>query len=271
MISPFVAEDALLIPYVTEPEAQKLATDEFQRFLALLETLGEDDWRKPTVCTKWNVRDMLAHQAGAYTSGTGYRELIHQYTAVLKPGYLAEDAINERQLADRAGKSPAELIAELNQAADAAIENWAYGFRLIKPFGMPHPVAGWLGLRYLMLVVHSRDTWIHRLDICRATGRMFEQTREHDGRINALVVRDLARSLSRKLDRQAIALELEGPAGGRWRIGRGDPTATIRMDTLDFNIYASGRFTFQEASRRAAFSGEIRLAELAFQSFSVLY
>ena len=29
-------------------------------------------------------------------------------TAALKPGQLAEDAINRRQLADRAAKSPAE-------------------------------------------------------------------------------------------------------------------------------------------------------------------
>jgi uncharacterized protein (TIGR03083 family) len=271
MTSPFTAEDACLVPYVTEPEAQRLATDELSRLLALLETLDKDDWSKPTACTAWNVRDMLAHQAGAYASGTGYRELIHQYTAVLKPGYLAEDAINERQLADRAGRSPAELIAELSQAADAAIENWSHGFRLLKPFGIPHPVAGWLSLRHLMLVVHSRDTWIHRLDICRATGRPFEQTQEHDGRINALVVRDLARSLSRRLGQQAIILELEGLAGGRWRIGRGDPAATIRMDALDFNIYASGRFPYQEGAVRAAFSGNAQLAELAFRGFVVLY
>jgi uncharacterized protein (TIGR03083 family) len=256
MTSPSAAEDALLIPYVTEPEARSLAAEELRRLLVLVETLDEGDWHKPTACTAWNVRDMLAHQAGAYASGAGYRELIHQYTAVLKPGALAEDAINERQLADRAGRSPAELVAELSQAADAAIDNWAHGFRLLKPFGMPHPVAGWLSVRHLMLVVHSRDTWIHRLDICRATGRPFEQTQEHDGRINALVVRDLAGSLSRQLGQQAIILELEGVAGGRWRIGRGEPAATIRMDTLDFNIYASGRFPYQEAALRAAFSGD---------------
>jgi len=271
MISPTAPEDALLIPYVTQSEAWQLATDELRRLLALVDTLGEEDWRKPTACTAWNVRDMLAHQAGAYASGTGYREMIHQYSAALTPGRLAEDAINERQLADRAAKPPAELIAELNQAGDAAIRNWAYGFRLVKPFGIPHPVAGWLGLRHLMLVVHSRDTWIHRLDICRATGRPFEQTRQHDGRINELVVRDLARSLQRKLDRKAIALELEGIAGGRWRIGDGDPAATIRMDTLDFNIYASGRFTYEQAASRATFSGDLAHAERAFRGFAVLY
>jgi len=271
MISPTAPADALLIPYVTQSEAWQLATEELRRLLALVDTLGEEDWRKPTACTAWNVRDMLAHQAGAYASGTGYREMIHQYSAALKPGRLAEDAINERQLADRASKAPAELIAELNRAGDAAIRNWAYGFRLVKPFGIPHPVAGWLGLRHLMLVVHSRDTWIHRLDICRATGRPFEQTREHDGRIVALVVRDLAGPLARKLGGGAIALELAGVAGGTWRLGRGAPAAAIRMDALDFNIYASGRFSYEEAAGRAVLSGDAQLAEHALRNFAVLY
>jgi uncharacterized protein (TIGR03083 family) len=271
MISPSAAEDALCIPYVTEPEAKALAAEELRRLLALLGALDAEDWGKPTACTAWDVRDMTAHQAGAYASGTGYRAMIHQYTAALRPGVVAEDAINVRQLADRAGRSPAELIAEIERTGDTAVENWAHGFRPVKPFGIPHPVSGWLSLRHLMLVIHSRDTWIHRLDICRATGRPFEQTREHDGRINALVVRDLAGSLSKKLGGQAIELELEGVAGGRWRIGQGEPAATIKMDTLDFNIYASGRFPYEEAALRAAFSGDAGLAEQAFREFSVLY
>ena len=45
------------------------------RFLALVETLGMDDWKRPTACTAWSVRDILAHQAGGYASGTGYWEM----------------------------------------------------------------------------------------------------------------------------------------------------------------------------------------------------
>jgi uncharacterized protein (TIGR03083 family) len=271
MTSSTVMNDARDIPDVTPAEAESLTQTELSRLLALLESLDLEDWAKPTACTEWNVRDMPAHQAGAYASGTGYGELIHQYMAALKPGQLAEDAINTRQLTDRAAKSPAELIAEIKQDGAKAVHNWAYGFRLLKPWGTPHPAVGWLGMRYLMLVVHSRDTWIHRLDICRATGRTFEQTRLHDGRINELVVRDLARSLQRKLDRKTIALELEGIAGGRWRIGDGHPAATIRMDTLDFNIYASGRFAYEQAASRATFAGDIEHAKRVFKNFGVLY
>ena len=61
------------VPYVTAAEAYALLHTELERFMALVETLGPDDWGKPTACTAWTVRDMLAHQAGGYASGTGYR------------------------------------------------------------------------------------------------------------------------------------------------------------------------------------------------------
>ncbi len=266
-----VAADAALIPYVTPAEAQQLAQEELRRLLALLKTLDDTDWHKPTACTAWNVRDMVAHQAGAYASGTGYRELLYQYSAMLSLRGLPEDAINRRQLADRAMRSPAELIDEIRRTGDRAVANWAHGFRLLKPFGMPHPTGGWLTLRHLMLAIHSRDTWIHRLDICRATSRPFERTQAHDGRINALVVQDLARPLSRKLGARAIVLDLTGIGGGRWKIGTGDAEATIRMDVLDFNIYASGRFSYEEALQRAELTGNISLADRAFRHIAVLY
>lgn len=263
--------DAVQVPYLTADEAYTLMRTELERFIALVETLGPDDWGRPTACTAWNVRDMLAHQAGGYASGTGYMEMLHQYTARPKKGQLAEDAINELQLRQRAGRAPAELIAELRRVGPIATQNWAYRFRLVKPVAAPHPVAGRLGLRHLMWVIHSRDTWMHRLDICRATGRPFQQTREHDGRIVALVMRDVELLLRDKLDGRAVVFDLSGVAGGVWQVGPGEPAATIGMDALDFNIFASGRFTFAEARARATLGGDVALAESGLQKTLVLY
>ena len=128
-----------------------------------------------------------------------------------------------------------------------------------------------MSLRHLMWVTHSRDTWMHRLDICRATNRPFEQTREHDGRINELVVLDTAKKLKNKLGGRAITLVLTGIAGGMWKIGMGDPAAEIEMDALDFNIFVSGRFSYEEAMKRANISGDKALVEPAFKNFIVLY
>lgn len=272
-IFPSTTVSAEQIPYVTADEAYELMQTALHRFIHLVESLDAEDWHKPTACTEWNVRDMVAHQAGGFASGVSYREMIHQLTArpKAKPGQLIEDTINTLQLAERANMTSAELITELRQAGEKASHNWAYGFRLVKWAAIPHPVPGRLGLRHLMWVIHSRDTWMHRLDICRATGRHFEQTREHDGRINELVVRDLAHVLQKKLNGRAFTLALTGVAGGTWQIGSGNSEATIEMDTLDFNIYASGRFNQEEGLSRARFSGDKNLAERAFENFAVLY
>jgi uncharacterized protein (TIGR03083 family) len=259
------------VPYVTADEAHTLMRVALDRFLALVETLEPDDWHKPTLCTAWRVRDILAHQAGGYASGSGYREMFRQYVMLPKKGQLPEDVINERQVRQRAGHSPAEMIAELRQVGPPAIEKWAYQFRLIKPVVIPHAVGGLMSVRHLMWIIHSRDTWKHRLDICRATSREFHQTREHDGRIVALVMRDLGHSLRNKLGGQAVVFDLTGVAGGVWQVGPGEAAATIRMDALDFNIFASGRFCYDEGRARAGLSGDTTLAELALKNTLVLY
>src|SRR5579884_783714 len=46
-------------------EAERLARVEFDRLLALLESLDADDWERPTYCTRWTVRQIVSHLAGA--------------------------------------------------------------------------------------------------------------------------------------------------------------------------------------------------------------
>lgn len=256
---------------VTKAEAYELLQTALDRFLTLVETLEPDDWEKPTACTAWSVRDILAHQAGGYASGTGYREMLRQGMRLPKRGQLIEDAINDFQLQERADHSPQELIEELRRVGPVAAEKWAHQFQLAKLIAIPHPIAGTLSFRYLMEITHSRDTWMHRLDICRATGREFEQTQEHDGRIAELVMLDVANILARKHADLSLTFDLTGIAGGVWTIGKGEPVATIRMDVLDFNIFASGRYSYKEARPLATITGDIATAEKALKDILVLY
>lgn len=259
------------IPSVHADEAHRLMTEAFSRLLTLLESLHADDWSKPTACTAWDVHDMVAHQAGGYLSGVSLREMLRQYTQIPKQGQLPEDAINALQVGERKDKSPAELITELKQVGAKAIHNWAYGFNAVKWIHTPHPVGGFMSLRYLMWVTHSRDTWMHRLDICRATNRPFEQTREHDGRIVELVVRDVAQKLRKRLNGKAITLTLTGVSGGEWLLGNGKAVSGLEMDALDFNIFVSGRYSYEEGMRQARITGEKPLIESAFKDLLILY
>jgi uncharacterized protein (TIGR03083 family) len=265
------ALEAIRVPYVTADEAYALLRTELERLLALGEALAPADWAAATACTEWTVRDILAHQAGSYASGTSYREMVRQYLAKPTEDQLREDAVNALQLAERADTSPAQLIAEIRRLGPIAIRKWAYQFRMFKLISVPHPVPGRLSMRHLMWVVHSRDTWMHRLDICRATGRMFNQTMGHDDRIVALVMRDAAKKVAQKLGARAVVFDLAGLAGGLWKIGTGQATASIQMEALDFNVYASGRYTYAEGRARSNMSGDVELAELALKNTQVLY
>ena len=113
---------------------------------------------------------------------------------------------------------------------------------------------------------------MHRLDICKATGREMVQTPRHDGRITALVVRDLARKLRPKLGGQAVVYELIGSAGGNFHLGgNASPGARITMDVLDFHLIASGRLPAHEHSSYAEVRSDEHIARLVLDNTQVPY
>jgi uncharacterized protein (TIGR03083 family) len=238
------------IPPLTHAEAEQMARTELVHLVELFKSLSSADWGKPTDCTLWNVRQILAHQAGAYAGFASWGQFIRQWSQLSKrpqPGQYTVDLINKRQVEDRAHLSPSKLIAELEKKGAKAITTRQRlpGFlRAVPvPFGPP---LGTARLDYLTDLIYTRDTWSHRLDICRATGRDMLLRPEHDGRIIALVMRDLMRKFHKefgeKFNAISIVYQLTGPAGGCWRIGLVEKTTTtIHMDALDFSRLTSGR------------------------------
>ena len=112
---------------------------------------------------------------------------------------------------------------------------------------------------------------MHRLDICRATGKPFEQTAEHEGRIAALVMRDVAHQLAGKLEGKAIVFELSGIAGASWKVGDGEEVVRMRMDALDFNIFVSGRYSYEEGLTHAEFSGDKTFLQSLLKDLLILF
>ncbi|MCL4303734.1 MAG: maleylpyruvate isomerase family mycothiol-dependent enzyme [Anaerolineae bacterium] len=284
-----------------------MAEVELERFTALLETLAEDDWLKPTYCPLWNIHQVVSHQAGAYAGFAKWAEFRRQWGPMLqpKPGQITVDAVNDIQVADRAGATPAELIAELRRVGPQAIATrqripavirglrfdfgaFLYAWRpheilraLRWPYGpttvaFKHREQTWKGamrLDYITDLIYTRDTWMHRIDICLASGREMVLTDDHDGRIMALIVRDLAGQLKDVLDGKSVVYDIPGPGGGCWKIGPAStPAATIRMDLLYFNVLASGRITPDEARAQGlvSISGDVEVANLALDHMSPL-
>jgi uncharacterized protein (TIGR03083 family) len=269
--------DAASIPSLTHPEAAEMAAVELERFLTLVESLSPADWDSPTVCSLWNVRQIVAHVTGAAASYARWEEFKRQTSLfVQRPyrqaGFSLLDALNQIQVDDRRAATPADLLAELREVGPRAIATRKRLPAIVRAIRLPLPVLGVVPLGYLTDLIYTRDMWMHRLDICRATGREMVQTQEHDGRITALVVRDLARKLTPKLAGQAVVYELTGISGGIFRLGENaSPLARITMDVLDFHLQASGRLEAYALSLHASCSGDEHMARLALDNTHVPY
>lgn len=214
-----------------------LAEEEYRRLDALLRDLTDDDWHRPTDCTEWDVRQTVAHLVGAAESTARIREARRQTKLGprLRPGAPDVDGINALQVAERVGATPAQLVRDL---ADAAARGVRARRRLPAPLrAVPIPFGPPLGTRslgYLYDRIYTRDAWLHRVDISRATGQALLLTADHDGRLVADVVAEWARAHG-----QPYRLTLTGPAGGTWSSGAGGPA--LELDAVEFCRVLSGR------------------------------
>ncbi len=243
------------IPALKHEEAPLLAQVELERFISLTESLQTEELELPTACTLWNVREIVAHQADHCHYGIGGFSGFVRYVLAMdmrpyqKKGMNQLDSMNQVGIDQRADRTQAQLIAEMREYGPHAIQGRDKSSWIPRNLiWMPYPVAGWTPfIGYLFDVILTRDMWMHRLDICRATGREMILSEAHDGKIIALLMRDLGRYLRPRLGNKSVVFDLMGTVGGRWQVGDNpNPDAIIHMDVLDFSILMSARLTAQQ-------------------------
>ena len=223
--------------------AMRLAATEYGRFLDLLRSLNADDWAKPTECAAWDVRDMAAHLLGMVEMAASVREQSRQNKAAAarheQDGGLFIDALTGVQVDERADWAPQQIIDRFAARAPKAGNGRkrAPGFIRRKQLPVLQDVDGaeeaWT-FGYLIDVILTRDPWMHRIDIARATGADLVLTPDHDGVLVADVVAEWGARHG-----QPYELHLTGPAGGNWSHGTGGPE--INMDAVEFCRAISGR------------------------------
>lgn len=231
------------IPPITQAEVETLARTEYERVADQLRSLAPDDWAKPTDCPLWDVRAMAGHSAGMLATFTGFRTLIGAMRAAAKAakqsGGPVIDALTAKQVADHADLSTSELIAKVHDVGPRAARWRATRPALFRRMPLKQEVAGeeetWR-MGYLLDLILTRDPWMHRVDIARATGREIELTPEHDGRIIADVVAEWSRRHGRPFH-----LVLTGPAGGEYVAG--DDGEQLTLDAVQFCRTLAGRAT----------------------------
>lgn len=273
-------QSAAAIALPDQAESLRLAQAELKRFLALLDTLSPADWQRPTECALWSVKDIVAHQASHVLALTRLREFVDQFNPLkvrdyMRRGMNSLDAANQRQVDKRSTWTPEQIVGEIREHAEASMQGRQAFPALLRrvTFGTPGYEQR-MSIGELIDVIFTRDMWMHRLDICVATGQAMAQTAAHDGRITALVVRDLGRHLATKLPGRTLRYRLTGVSGGEWMLGDGEEAeAVIRMDALEFHRLASGRMGGQAALEAGLvmIEGDRALGEQALKHTVVLY
>ena len=224
---------------LTYQEWMIAATEEQTRLLRLLSGLTDDQWRAPTDCDGWSVRDIVAHLAGAAAGTASVRELVRQAWLARRLGAEGDlvDRMNQVQISERAALSSAELSTDLERrgrAGTAARRRLPTALLAVRfPFGPP---LGTRPLGYLMGRIYTRDAWMHRIDLARATGEPLELTEEHDGALVQDVVAEWSAGHGTPYE-----LTLTGAAGGSWRAGEPPASGRLRMDAVEFARAVSGR------------------------------
>jgi hypothetical protein len=142
------------------------------------------------------------------------------------------DALAGLQVDERQQMTPGQIIARFAARAPKAARARRRTPGFIRRRTMPErqPVGGidetWT-IGFLVDIILTHDPWMHRADICRATGADHVLTAEHDGVLVADVVAEWAARHG-----QPCTLRLTGPAGGSWNTGDGGPLT--ETDAIEF-------------------------------------
>ena len=239
-VSPAIARSVADVPALAHRQAMVLAETEYRRFAALLADLGPDDWQTATECAPWTVRDMASHVLGYMRACSSVREQVRQIRAAKRRGGPIADAMSALQVEELAELTGNQIQEEVSARIDSATRGRRtvpWPVRRFARITADLPVAGaketWT-LGFLVDIIGTRDTWMHRIDISQACGRSPDLDADHDARLIADIVAEWARRHERPFQ-----LHLTGPAGGSFRSGTDGPT--LQFDALEFCRALSGR------------------------------
>jgi hypothetical protein len=156
------------------------------------------------------------------------------------PDRIALDGHNQVQIDELAGRTPTELTAHLARFGPKglAVTRRIPGFvrRMPSTMFFPEPPLPDRRMSYLFDVLTPRDTWMHRIELIRATGQQW-RPHPHDADIVVQVVRDLDQGWRDK----PFRLTLTGPAGGTWTIGAATAVTQVTVDAIAAMLHLSGR------------------------------
>jgi uncharacterized protein (TIGR03083 family) len=259
-----------------------------RELLSLLEGLSDEDWLRPTAAKKWNVKDIATHMLYGDLGNLSRRR--DRYTP---PGGKSIEnweelvafinELNESWVAAARRLSP-RVLCDLLAHAGPQIE--AY-FASLDPLGLGTPV-NWAGPEaapvWLDVAREYTERWHHQQQIRDATGR----PGLYEARLFAPVLDTFVRALPwayrEVAAEQGVCVEvrLSGGGGGEWVLRRmaagwellagSSERAAARVEIRSedaWKIFTRG-IRGEEARKRAATTGDLRLGERVLEVVSVI-
>ena len=236
-----------ITPIAFDTDARETALAVYDALLTLLGELEPDEWRARTECPAWDVADMVGHLIGAARANTSVRETIRQQVWATRHKREFDgndlDAMNALQVRTHESLSPAERVETLRALAPRAVAGRMRFPRPLRRVRVPLAPSGStaegmpasLSLGHLNEVIYTRDAWLHRVDIARATGRPLPLNA-----VDSRIVEDVVREWT-LTHCQPFSLTLTGSAGGTFEHGEGG--ASLQLDAIEFCRILSGRAT----------------------------
>jgi uncharacterized protein (TIGR03083 family) len=228
-------------PVLEREAAMTSAATEYTRTVALFESLTPGQWALGTDCPGWDVRAVAGHMLGMAQMTATLPALARQQMAAQKgakkTGTVMIDVLTALQVRENAALSTAEVVTAMRATGPKAARLRRKMPAFIRSRTMPGAMTvgdaqeRWT-FGFLFDVILTRDPFMHRLDISRATAIPVQAAPAHEG----VIVDDIVREWAARHGRP-YTLSLSGPAGGTWG-GEGEH---ISMDAFDFCRTVSGR------------------------------
>ena len=264
-----------------------LFPEEREELLTLLSQLSEQEWRRPTVCAGWSVRDVALHLLGDDIG------VLSRKRDDFRPGSPHIDDweelvsfLNEwNELWVRAARriSPRLLITLLGVTGEETHQH----FRSLDPFTLGEPVS-WAGPEpapiWLDTAREYTERWLHQQHIRDALGRPGLNDRRFLAPVLDTFVRALPHTF-RDVDTPAgsrVRLTITGRAGGAWALVReaatwqlyadeaSDAVSEVAMDQeTAWRLFTKG-ITKEAAQRSVTIQGDRSLGMRALDTVSII-
>jgi uncharacterized protein (TIGR03083 family) len=263
-----------------------LFPDTLEALLDLLSQLSSDDWNKPTVCSKWSVKDIAAHMLGGKLGVLSRnRDSYHAGKIIAEWDDLVRliNNLNDTWVKAAVRLSP-RVLCELIKLSGQQVCDY---FRTLDPYALGDPVS-WAGPEpapvWLDIAREYTEWWHHQQQIRDAVGkpglkepRFFAPVIDTFLRGLPYTYRDVAAN-----ENTTVRITVTGDAGGRWILRSENSKWHLFVDgqeiadaetTLDqeiaWRLFTKG-VTKEEALAKATLGGDRGLALKTLEMISVI-